>query len=45
MTFAEIYEYISDESEGVPYYARRIHGIEQNPTIEGTNKDRVFVKY
>ncbi|MFQ5822533.1 MAG: caspase domain-containing protein [bacterium] len=45
VTFAEIYQYISDESEGVPYYARRIHGVEQNPTIEGKNKDRVFVKY
>jgi len=43
LTFREIYEYISDKSEGVPYYARRIHGVEQDPTISGDAIDRVFV--
>ncbi len=45
LTFAEIYRYISDETEGVPYYARRINGVEQNPMIQGANRNRVFVRY
>ena len=45
LTFREIYEYISDKSEGVPYYARRIHGVEQDPTISGDAIDSVFVEY
>jgi len=45
LTFEEIYQYISDNSEGVPYYARRIHGVEQNPTIEGQFRDRVLLRY
>lgn len=45
LTFDEIYNYISDKTEGVPYYARRIHGVEQTPTIEGKYQDKVFVKY
>lgn len=45
LTFTEIYKYVSDDSEGIPYYARRIHGVEQNPTIQGKNKDRVFLRY
>jgi hypothetical protein len=45
LTFNEIYKYISDKSEGVPYYARRIHGVEQNPTINGKYQGKVFVSY
>jgi hypothetical protein len=45
LTFEEIYKYISDKTEGVPYYARRIHGVEQDPTIEGQYKGRVLVRY
>jgi len=45
LTFDEIYKYVSDNTEGVPYHARRIHGVEQNPTIEGQLKDKVFVTY
>jgi len=45
LTYQELFEYLSDESEGVPYYARRIHGIEQNPTLQGKQTNRVFVKY
>ena len=41
----EIYQYVSDNSSGVPYYARRIHGNEQNPIIYGQNKDRVLIRY
>jgi hypothetical protein len=45
LTFDEIYQYISNSSEGVPYHARRIHGVEQTPTIEGQYRDRVLLRY
>lgn len=45
LTYQELFHFLSDESEGVPYYARRIHGIEQNPTIQGKNTERSLVKY
>lgn len=45
VTYEEIYEYISDNSEGIPYYTRRIHGIEQTPTIFGKNKENVAIQY
>ena len=45
LTFKEIYQYISNNSEGIPYFARRIHGVEQHPTIKGKNTSQVLVKY
>ena len=45
LTFDEIYRYISDKTEGIPYYARRLHGVEQDPTIEGANRGKVLVEY
>ncbi len=45
LTFKEIYQYIANDSEGVPYFARRIHGVEQHPTIKGKNTSQVLVKY
>lgn len=45
LTFDEIFRFISDNSEGVPYYARRIHGVEQTPTIQGQYQDKVLVRY
>jgi lipoprotein NlpI len=45
LTFEETYKYISDNSDGVPYFARRIHGVEQVPTIEGEYRDKVLVRY
>jgi hypothetical protein len=45
LTFDELYFYLSDISEGVPYYARRINGIEQKPTISGQYHDKIFVKH
>ena len=45
LTFNEIYKYISDNNEGVPYYSRRIHGFEQNPQIFGKEKERVLIRY
>lgn len=45
LTYSEIYKYIADNDEGVPYFARRIHGVEQTPTIEGQYKEKVLVRY
>jgi hypothetical protein len=45
LTYQELYDYVSDRNEGVPYQAARIHGIEQHPTITGDMKEKVFIKY
>ena len=45
LTYQELYEYVSDRNEGVPYQAARIHGIEQHPTITGNMKEKAFIKY
>lgn len=45
LTYQEIFDYISDANDGVPYYARRIHGIEQNPTIQGGLKQNALIRY
>jgi hypothetical protein len=44
LTFEEIFIFVSDPNEGVPRYARKLHNVEQNPTIMG-DKSRVLVKY
>ena len=44
LTFNEVYNYISSQTEGIPYYARRLHAKEQNPTIQG-NKEKILIKY
>ncbi|MDX2302347.1 MAG: caspase family protein [Microscillaceae bacterium] len=45
LTLEEIYNFIADQSEGVPYYARRLHGIDQTPVIKGQNPKKVLVNY
>ena len=45
LTIQEIDDFVSDRNEGVFYKAKRLHGVEQTPTLEGTNKDRVLVRY
>jgi len=46
ITYREIYNYVSDIHDGVPYYARRMHdGRIQTPMIEGQNPDKVLVRY
>jgi uncharacterized caspase-like protein len=45
LTYQELYDYVSDRNEGVPYQAARIHGIEQHPTITGDMKEKAFIKY
>ncbi|MEO1655180.1 MAG: hypothetical protein AAFU64_16660, partial [Bacteroidota bacterium] len=45
LTLEEIHAFIADQSEGVPYYARRLHGINQTPVLKGQNMKRVLVEY
>ncbi len=45
LTIKEIYDYVSDKTNGVPYYARRLNAVEQNPFLKGTNTERVLVKF
>ena len=45
LTASEIYSYVSDKSDGVPYYARRFRNIEQTPTIQGLKQDNVLVNF
>ena len=46
ITYQEIYDFVADKAEGVPYYAKRLHGGRiQNPTLRAANKDAVFVSY
>ena len=46
ITLKEIYDYVSDQTDGVPYWARRLHGGRiQEPVLIGKNPDLVLVKY
>ncbi len=45
VSFGEIYRYISDNSQGVPYFARSIHNLEQMPQMNTADTNRVFIKY
>ncbi|MBE9536382.1 MAG: caspase family protein [Proteobacteria bacterium] len=44
VTAGEIFDFIADKSEGVPYYARRLHGRIQTPQITGNAKRVLFSK-
>ena len=45
LTFKEIYDFVSDRAEGVPYWAKRLHGGRiQTPDFQGTNKNKVLVR-
>lgn len=45
LTFQEIFDYISDKTNGLPYLARRLNAVDQTPVIKGNNPERVFVKF
>ncbi|TSA28289.1 hypothetical protein D4R71_01055 [bacterium] len=45
LTANEIIKFISNNSEGVPYYTRRIHGLEQHPQLLGKNIERAVINY
>ncbi|TAG95370.1 MAG: caspase family protein, partial [Bacteroidetes bacterium] len=44
VTLNEIYRFVSDETEGVPFLARKLHGIDQNPVIQGTSVNKILVE-
>ena len=44
ITVSELKAFVSDETEGVPYWARRLHSKEQHPDVFG-REGKVLVKY
>lgn len=44
ITLGEIFTSLSDNNEGVPYYARRQYGLSQTPVVQGS-KTKVLFKY
>ncbi len=45
LTYKEIADYVSDKTNGVPYMARKLHNVDQNPTIQGSGVDNVFIEF
>ena len=46
ITYQEIYNFVADRAEGVPYYAKRLHGGRiQTPTLQASNGNAAFVMY
>ena len=46
VTIQEIFNYVSDRAEGVPYWAKRLHvGRIQTPTLQSINRNAVFVEF
>ena len=44
ITYKELYSFVSDKHDGVPYYARRLHnGRTQTPVMMGSDANRVLV--
>ena len=44
VTIDELKAFVGDNSRGVPYLARRLHNVEQTPTVFDSRKDRVFFR-
>jgi len=46
ITIQEIYDFVSDRAEGVPYWAKRLHnGRTQTPILQSIDKEIVIVAY
>ena len=45
LTIKEIYNYISNKSEGIPYYSGRLTGFKQHPLLTGSNEDYILVRF
>jgi len=46
ITYQELYDFVSDRSEGVPYWSKRLHGGRtQTPMLSGNRNQNVFIKY
>jgi len=44
VTISELEQFVADQTEGVPYYARRLHNRTQTPVVSG-DKKRVIVQF
>ncbi len=42
LTYKEIFDYVTSE---VTYAARRLHGVDQNPSLQGGNQDGTFISF
>ncbi len=45
LSLLEIYNFIANETEGMPYYARRLHGLDQKPFIDGMNVAQTWIAF
>lgn len=45
LTFNELYQFMSDKTEGIPFWARKLNNIEQVPLIKGTDIQKVLLEY
>jgi len=44
VAISELEQFVTDKTEGVPYYARRLHNRTQTPVVSG-DKERVIVQF
>ncbi len=44
LTVKEIFDFVSDNAYGVPYYARRLHNIDQTPKLTG-DQSTILINY
>jgi len=45
LSYTELYRYISDENNGLPYVSRRIHSRTQTPGVKGQDLSKVLLEY
>ncbi len=45
LSFRELHAFVADQQNGLPYYARRLHGLVQTPTLQGGNLDGILLDY
>ena len=45
ITVGELFTYVSDNTDGVPYYSKRLKGFEQKPCLYGRDHSKVLVKF
>ncbi len=45
LTFQELADFVTNEIEGVPYWAKRLHNRDQTPMVIGKDMHQVLVRY
>lgn len=45
LTYQEIFDFVANSNEGVPYMTRKLRGITQTPVIQGSLKESVFIRF